>query len=77
MTGAGGLERGGCGAIPMSVAAGGPAHPADSPAGPDMLMNLASVAQLLICGRSDLLYFRSHEVNLHFKFKSAAEKVQM
>lgn len=42
-----------------------------------MLMNLASVAQLLICGRSDLLYFRSHEVNLHFKFKSAAEKVQM
>lgn len=54
-----------------------PRPPADSPAGPDMLMNLASVAQLLICGRSDLLYFRSHEVNLHFKFKSAAEKVQM
>lgn len=37
----------------------------DVPAGLDVLMSLASVSQLLICGRSDLLYFRSHEVNLH------------
>lgn len=26
---------------------------------------------------SDLLYFKSHEVNLHSKFKRASEKVQM
>lgn len=65
MTGASGLERGRCGAILVNVAAGGRPPPPDVPAELDVLMSLASVSQLLICGRSDLLYFRSHEVNLH------------
>lgn len=64
---ASGLERGRCRAILVNVAAGQTAAPPtpDVPAEPDMLMSLASVSQLLICGRSDLLYFRSHEINLH------------
>lgn len=54
-------------AILVNVAAGQTAvpPPPDVPAELAVLMNLASVSQLLICGRSDLLYFRSHEVNLH------------
>lgn len=70
VTGADGLERGRCGAIPVDAAAvagrvAGPPPPPDVPTEPDVPRSLASVSRLLICGRSDLLYFRSHEVNLH------------
>lgn len=67
VTWADGLERGRRAVIPVDAAVGRTqALPSpDIPIELSALGSLAGVSQLLICGRSDLLYFRSHEVNLH------------
>lgn len=70
MTRVNGLEKGQYRLIRNEAAEWTPALPGWCPYGTPGAHELG-ISETLICGRSDLLYFRSHEVNLHSKFKNA------